>query len=203
MNKQAGYEYLLTYKATTIIYDLTVQFCRRWVSPRSRTNDQMVQAARSGHTPVEHLLAPEVYGLASQGRVYGAGNIAEGYKQKSLKGYIKLLGVTRGSQEELLKDYEDYARQNGIAVWPKEKARAMRDIRAIWGKIRKDHPYRPNHPYPLPHDKETAINLLLTLINQTNYLLDKQIDSLEKKFIEEGGYSENLFKRRLKRRREE
>jgi len=93
MRKQAGYEYLLTYKATTVIYDLTVQFCRRWVNPRSRTNDQMVQAARSGRQ-----------------------NIAEGYKQQSLKSYIRLCGVARGSQEELLKDYEDYARQNCITV---------------------------------------------------------------------------------------
>jgi len=178
MRKQAGYEYLLTYKATTIIYDLTVQFCRRWVNPRSRTNDQMIQAARSGRQ-----------------------NIAEGYKQQSRKGYIRLCGVARGSQEELLKDYEDYARQNCITVWPKDKARAIREIGEIWKEIREDHPYRPNHPYPLPRKKEQAVNLLLTLINQTNYLLDKQIASLERKFVEEGGYTENLFKRRMERRR--
>ena len=57
----------------------------------------------------------------------GRQNIPEGYKQESLKDYIKLVGVARGSQEELLKDYEDYARQNHILVWPKERARAMRE----------------------------------------------------------------------------
>jgi len=54
---------------------------------------------------------------------------------------------------------------------------------------------------PLPRGKERSINLLLTLINQTNYLLDKQIASLERKFVEEGGYTENLFKRRMERKR--
>jgi len=180
MKRQAGYEYLLAYKATTVIYDLTVQFCKRWVNPRSRTNDQMIQAARSGRQ-----------------------NIAEGYKQQSLKSYIKLCGVARGSQEELLKDYEDYARQNYITVWSKDKARAIREIRVIWREIREDLPYHPNHPYPLPRKKERAVNLLLTLINQTNYLLDKQIASLEKKFVAEGGYTENLFRKRLRKRREE
>ena len=178
MITQAGYQYLLSYKLTTVIYDLTVQFCSRWINPRSRTHDQMTQAARSGRQ-----------------------NIPEGYKQESLKGYIKLTGVARGSQEELLKDYEDYTRQNSILVWPKEKARAMREIREIWGEIRKDRPYRPNHPYPLPKEKERAINLMLTLINQANYLLDRQIKSLKNKFVSEGGWTENLFKKRLRRRR--
>jgi len=174
----AGYEYLLTYKLTTVVYDLTVQFCDRWISWRSRTHDQMVQAARSGRQ-----------------------NIAEGYKQESLKSYIKLTGVARGSQEELLKDYEDYARQNSIPVWPQDKARAMREIGEIWGDIRRDHPYRPAHPSLLPKGKERAVNLMLTLINQLNYLLDKQVKSLEEKFIEEGGFTENLFRRRLERRK--
>ena len=178
-NKAAGYEYLLTYKLATVVYDLTVQFCNRWINSHSRIHDQMIQAARSGKQ-----------------------NIPEGYKQESLKGYIKLTGVARGSQEELLKDFEDYARQNGIAVWPKEKARGMREIREIWRELREDCPYRPSRPFLLPKDKERAINLMLTLINQTNYMLDRQIESLEKKFIEEGGFTENLLRRRLRRRKE-
>lgn len=98
--KKAGYEYLLAYKITVPIYDLTVQFCNRFIPKNSRTHDQMVQAARSGMQ-----------------------NISEGNKQQGLKGYIKLAGVARGSLEELLKDYTAYARQHAIPVWPSEKSK--------------------------------------------------------------------------------
>lgn len=171
---QAGFKYLKSYQLSLIIYDLTVLFVKRWVDPRSRTCDQMVQAARSGKQ-----------------------NIAEGYLEKSLKMYIKLVGVARASLGELLEDYEDFARQNQIPVWDKEKARAIREISEIREKYLPDNPYIPN----LPADLERAVNLLITLINQANYLLDRQILSLEQKFTEEGGYSENLFKKRLAEKR--
>jgi hypothetical protein len=101
--RKAGYEYLLAYKVTVPIYDLTVQFCNRFLSPDSpyfpdhpnrgnnRTIDQMTQAARSGMQ-----------------------NIVEGNKQQSLKGYIYLTGIARGSLEELLKDYLSHARQHTL-----------------------------------------------------------------------------------------
>ena len=96
---KASYEYLLAYKITVPIYDYTVTFVDRWIIKKSRTHDQMVQAARSGTM-----------------------NVAEGSKEQGLKGYIKLVGVARASLEELLKDYLAYARQNKITVWSKEKA---------------------------------------------------------------------------------
>ena len=43
-----GYRKLKSYQTTEIIYDLTVIFCDRYISKKSRTHDQMVQAARSG-----------------------------------------------------------------------------------------------------------------------------------------------------------
>lgn len=136
--------------------------------------DQMIQAGRSGKQ-----------------------NIAEGYLEKSLKMYIKLAGVSRGSFGELLEDYEDFARQNKITIWPKERAiREIREIREIWANISPDKPYNPS----LPNNLEKAVNLLITLLNQENYLLDRQIASLEEKFIREGGYSEKLFKRRMSNR---
>ena len=42
-----GYRDLQSYQMTEIIYDATVVFCNQFISPRSRTHDQMVQAARS------------------------------------------------------------------------------------------------------------------------------------------------------------
>jgi len=43
-----GYRDLQSYKMAEIVYDATVAFCDRFIDKRSRTHDQMVQAARSG-----------------------------------------------------------------------------------------------------------------------------------------------------------
>ena len=95
---KSGYEYLLAYKITVPIYDLTVEFCDLNISKFSRTRDQMIQAARSGMQ-----------------------NILEGNKQQGMKGYIKLSGVARGSLEELLRDYHAFARQKRLEIWGKER----------------------------------------------------------------------------------
>ena len=93
-----GYEQLLAYRKSEIVYDATVRFCDRFIDKRSRTHDQMVQAARSGNK-----------------------NIAEGSQISgtSKEGEIKLTGVARGSLEELLGDYRDYLRQRGLGQWDK------------------------------------------------------------------------------------
>lgn len=173
--KKAGYEYLLAYKLTVPVYDYTVEFVRRWIDLKSRTRDQMEQAARSGMQ-----------------------NISEGNKQQSLSGYIRLTGVSRGSLEELLKDYLAFARQNRLEVWEKERViREIGEIGGIW-EILKKTPTLPNNPnFPdLPSDKLMAVNLLITLINQANYFMDKLIISLKEKHMKEGGLSEKLYKSR-------
>lgn len=136
----------------------------------------MVQAARSGMT-----------------------NLAEGYQQASLQGYIKLTGVNKGSLEELLKDYLSFARQNKIPVFPKERVvREVRELGEVWEIIKKTPtlPDNPNFP-DLPEDLTQTINLMITLVNQATYLQRKLMESLEQKFIKEGGFRENLFKKRL------
>lgn len=179
-NKKAGYEYLLAYKLTVPIYDLTVEFTERNISRFSRTKDQMDQAARSGMQ-----------------------NILEGNQQESLAGYIKLCGVSRGSLEELLKDYLAYARQNRLRIFSKDEAmREVGEIGDIW-KIIKESPVLPDMPnFPnIPDDKERAVNLMITLINQANYLLDKLVASLKDKHMKEGGFNEELYRRRTEYRR--
>lgn len=175
---KAGYEYLLAYKITIPIYDYTVVFCKKYrqLLSSQRTFDQMVQAARSG----------------SQ-------NIAEGNQQASLEGYIKLTGVNKGSLEELLKDFLAFARQNQIPIWDKVRAvREIREVGEVWEILKKTPtlPDSPNFPN-LPNDLTKAVNLMITLINQAIYLQKKLQQSLEKKFVEQGGFRENLFKKRL------
>lgn len=176
---KAGYEYLLAYKITVPIYDLTVGFCQRFIEKYSRTKDQMIQAARSGMQ-----------------------NVAEGYKEQSLSNYIKLAGISRGSLEELLNDYLSFARQKKLPVYDREKAkREIREISEIWEIIRRN-PYLPDSPsFPsLPNQPENAVNLLITLIKQANYLIDRLIVALKNKHQREGGFSENLLKKRLEYR---
>ena len=43
-----GYRKLKSFQVAQLAYDVTVRFCDRYVEKRSRTHDQMVQAARSG-----------------------------------------------------------------------------------------------------------------------------------------------------------
>ncbi len=169
-----GYRNLASYQTTTIVYDLTVEFVKTYVSKFSRTVDQMVQAARSGRQ-----------------------NIAEGSQASatSKKTEIKLVGVARASLEELLVDFEDFLRQNKLAVWDKDSAKAQ-VVRALAYKSNRSYTtYKSYLSSP-----ESAANCVICLIHQANYLLDKQLEALEREFIAKGGYTENLFKRRLKAR---
>ena len=174
MEPHGGYRKLLSYQTTTLIYDLTVEFCNSYVDRYSRTKDQMVQAARSGRQ-----------------------NIAEGSQASgtSKKTELKLIGVARASLEELLVDYEDFLRQKSLKVWEKDSKEA-RAVRAL--------AYRTNRTYETYRsylsDPEKAANCLICLIHQANFLLDRQLRSLEELFIKHGGYSENLFKRRFEHR---
>lgn len=166
-----GYRNLVSYQTTTIIYDLTVQFTKLYVSKFSRTTDQMVQAARSGRQ-----------------------NIAEGSQASgtSKKTEIKLVGVARASLEELLLDFQDFLRQNSLSLWNKENPKAQK-IRALaYTSNRSYETYKSYLESP-----ESAANCAICLIHQANYLLDKQLSALEGKFIQEGGYTENLFKKRI------
>lgn len=171
-----GYKYLLTYQYSSVIYDLTFEFCQFYLPGREllRQRDQMTQAARSGKQ-----------------------NIAEGYELESLETYIKFLGIAKGSLKELQEDYEDYLRQRNLRIWDKNepKMRELREVRVV----REPVPHIPQHPH-IPHDPELTANLLYMLCQRTTYLLEKQIESLKEKFVKEGGFRENLFKKRLEER---
>jgi len=175
------YKYLLTYRYAEMIYDLTVVFCDRFLDRREnlRLREQMVSAARSSKQ-----------------------NIVEGVSQQtSLKGQIKLLGIAQASAEELLADYEDFLRQKQLRIWPKTDNRISQYRQ--WG-VQATRSYPPKTSRLLRllscFRKEEAGNLMLTLCHQLSYLLTRQIKATERKFIEEGGWSENLFRKRLRTR---
>lgn len=165
-----GYRKLLSYQSSEIIYDFTVEFCKKYISYKSRTIDQMVQAARSGKQ-----------------------NIAEGSQVSgtSKKTELKLISVARGSLEELLQDYEDFLRQHNLEIWSKNDKHA-KTIRAL--------AYLRNRSYvnykSYMETPESAANCALCLLHQANFLLEKQLKALEKDFLEKGGFTENLYQKR-------
>jgi len=167
-----GYKSLAFFKQAEIIYDFTVEFCRLYVEFRSRTKDQMEQSARSGKQ-----------------------NIAEGYLQKSIEGRIKLVGVARGSLEELLNDYQDFLRQHNLKLWVKDSPQAKKVRSMVYNHYNNYNNYKI---YISP--AESAANVMVCLINQTNQLLDQKLRWLEERFVKEGGFRENLFKKRLEYR---
>jgi four helix bundle suffix protein len=197
-----GYRKLKSFQVAQLAYDVTVRFCDRYIEKRSRTHDQMVQAARSG-----------------------VQNIAEGSQASgtSKKTELKLTNVARASLEELRLDYEDYLRQRGLAQWPREDARraeliaarpATADDVATWAKeVHGQDGRSGQHGRGKAGLKSTestvstastfpeiAANGALALLAVACSLLDRQIATLEKNFVEEGGFTERLYRVRSQRR---
>ncbi len=174
--KKGNYQALLSYQKSLIIYDGTVVFCRRFMSKRDRTYDQMVQAARSGKQ-----------------------NIIEGSKASltSTETEIKLTNVARASLEELLEDYKDYLRNNELKLWGKDSKEAsyVRNMGRKPGVTTAD--FASFFESRLP---ETVANILICLIHQCSYLLFQQIKQQENEFLEDGGIREKMYAARNKNR---
>jgi len=196
LRPSGGYRKMASFQTSTIIYDATYWFCERHLDARSRTVDQMVQAARSGRQ-----------------------NIAEGSRASATSSQteLRLVNVARASLEELLLDYEDYLRHRHQPQWAPNstEASAVRAVPRKW-KDRTDQTDRSDqtdlaelsdreryalYARWLDHkDPVVCANAIICLIHQANYLLDHQIAALEEAFIEEGGYSEQLATERLRHR---
>lgn len=190
-----GYRKLRSFVVSLAAYDGTVIFCKRFIDRRSRTNDQMIQAARSG-----------VQNIAE-------GSLASGTSKKT---ELKLTSVARASLGELIRDYEDYLRQNRLPIWDKDapKVRAMRARLA--GKIKRssdlsdpsdqsdksdlseffDEPLLAALRALETATAEVCANILLCLAHQASYLLRRQMERLESDFVENGGFTERLYQYR-------
>jgi restriction system protein len=183
--KYGGYRALRSFQTAQRVYDGTVVFCNRFIEKRSRTHDQMVQAARSG-----------------------VQNIAEGSMASatSKKFELKLTGVARASLEELLLDFEDFLRQRGLRLWPRDSVEALKvrnlfrsdpsDTSDLSDASDKTDPYGIAAATP-----EVAANTLICLINQASYLLGRQLKELERQFLRSGGFTESLYRARSEQRR--
>jgi len=166
-----GYRKLRSYQKAQIVFDATSYFCKRFISKRDRTYDQMVQAARSGKQ-----------------------NIIEGSQASgtSKEMELKLTNVARASLEELLEDYHDFMRLRRIEEWPPEHpyARRLRELNRI-----PDATYETFRKGIEHADPAICSNIIMGLVKVTCFLLDRQIDSLEAAFLREIGAS--LYERSI------
>ncbi|HEY6967587.1 MAG TPA: four helix bundle suffix domain-containing protein [Candidatus Angelobacter sp.] len=194
--KHGGYRKLRSFQVAQLVYDVTVRFCDRYIEKRSRTHDQMVQAAGSG-----------------------VQNIAEGSKASgtSKKTELKLTNVARASLEELRLDYEDFLRQRGLRLWDRQDPRGKSligrrcetaDCVAQWvkeqhGQTGHSGPDQNRRPVTLSSKSiessasiypEIAANAALVLITVACSLLDRQLASLAAAFEREGGFTERLYR---------
>lgn len=175
---EGGYKSLIVYWLATDIYDLTVIFCNRYIDKKSRTHDQMIQAARSGKQ-----------------------NIVEGSLEPSVESNIKLTGVARASYGELLEDYKDFLRQRNSPAWIKDDPRVL-EIRRMRVTSHESNESHETNLINLTYgtyltNGESFANLLITLCFKEGYLLDQLVRSQQEKFVKEGGFRENLFKKRI------
>ncbi len=178
-----GYRKTASFQTTTLIYDATWRFCESFLDARSRATDQMVQAARSAR---QHI-------------VEGSRAAATSSQTE-----LRLINVARASLEELLLDYEDFLRHRRLAQWAPDSPEAG-TVRAVAKRFRKD-PTDPTDPSDLSDperwshyarwlehaDAGVRANAIICLIHQANYLLDRQIATLEAAFIDGGRYTEQL-----------
>jgi len=171
--QHGGYRKLRSFRTALAAYDATVLFCDRFIDRRSRTHDQMVQAARSGVRNIEE------------------GSVASATSKKT---ELKLTNVARASLEELMRDCEDFLRHRGLPVWDKDSGEA-RQARARLASDRSDTSDIMKTASP-----EVAANTLLCLVNQASYLLHRQLARLERDFVEHGGFTERLYAVRTQKR---
>ena len=183
--KHGGYKNLLSYQKAELIFDITVHFCKKYVPFSDRTHDQMVQSARSAFQ-----------------------NIAEGSVDSgvSKKSELKLTGIAIGCMDELYKDYEKYLETKKLTKWTPDHP-ALLELKTL--RVNSLDEFRrwtknvwESSEKTLPLD-QIAANGLLTLLNLDIYLTKKQLASIEKSFLEEGGITERIYRLRKERQREQ
>ncbi|VGO14607.1 hypothetical protein PDESU_03170 [Pontiella desulfatans] len=200
--KHGGYRNLKSFQVAQLAYDVTVRFCELYIDKRSRTVDQMVQAARSG-----------------------VQNIAEGSQASgtSKKFELKLTSVARASLEELKLDYEDFLRQRNLPTLAPEDPVLMRfkqlrcsTLEEVQNWISEERKRQKDEHGQSRTDKDSSVpvgdcpclssaslaaNAALSLLNLACYLLDRQIDAQADAFENEGGFTERLYRVRSRKRK--
>ena len=172
LRKQANWKDLYFYQKTNVLYQLTFDFTKRFLTRGDRTIDQMVQAARSG----------------KQNIVEGS---ADGVTSMEMK--LKLLNVARSSIKELKEDYEDYLTSRRLERWGIRHARYD-------GMLKFCRKHNRLEDYQSFFDKwtdEEMANIALTLCHMVDKMMTTYQKQLEEQFVTEGGIRERMTAARL------
>ena len=206
--KHGGYENTKTWQLADLIYDVTVRFCDKYVERRSRTHDQMVQAARSG-----------------------AQNLQEGSVDSAVSKKIemKLTGIAKGSLAELQRDYRKFLKHRDLPEWPPDHSaltrfkvlrcatlEQFRQWVAAETRAQTDtdghgqtqaNTTVPVRDGPCASVSSSSIfpsvcaaNGALSLLNLCIHLIDRQMQAQAAAFEKEGGFTERLYRIRSERR---
>lgn len=189
---EAGYKQLISYRLAQVAFDLGWDFVPKYYKriEDSRQRDQIKQALRSHKQ-----------------------NIVEGSSERSLSRKLNLYDVAKSSGMEALEDFEDILRLEELPRWSKNDVR-LKKLRQVF----EGYPSYPSSSSTPPRPSVKAIlevlgglegregieaitNYLIDLLTRSGYLLDRQINAVEEKHRREGGYSENLLKKRLEYKR--
>ena len=175
IHNRTNYKDLICYQKAECVYDITYWFCHNYLNAGDRTIDQMIQAARSGKQ-----------------------NIAEGYaaSSTSAESGIKLLNVARASLVELIADYEDFIRTRRLRQW-ESTSEEVAYVRKI-GKQHSDSAFFLE--ILAQRNEEVAANMAIVLIHQADFVLHKLLLTIEQKFLNEGGFKEQMYAQRVKSR---
>jgi len=182
-----GYQKLKSFQLAQLIFDITVYFVELYIPIRSRTRDQMVQAARSG-----------------------VQNIAEGSidAATSARLELNLYNVARASLEELRLDYLDYLRQHCCPVWTEDSVLHQDFVsRRISRKAEfKQFIQEAEKNFPaenfgnVPYKSVLVANATLLLISAATFFLKRQIEGKTRKFLDHGGFAERMNRMRREKR---
>ena len=176
LRKRVVYTELRFYQRSDVLYQLTQVFCQRYL-PRygDRTVDQMVQAARSTKQ-----------------------NIAEGSTDglTSTETELKLLGTARGSNQELLEDYQDYLKRKGMKEWFGTNERFDR----LHEFCREHSQWEDYKPLLAKMNDEELANMAVCLCHQVDAAMTKYIERKDREFTTEGGIRERMTAARLSQR---
>ena len=168
LKRQMPWREAYYYQKSEVLYQLTYTFCQRFLpSHGDRTVDQMVQAARSGKQ-----------------------NIIEGTEdgETSTEMHIKLLNVARSSLQELREDYRDYLLSRMLPLWTREHPR----FESMQHFCKEHNRVEDYQPLFMKWNDEEMANTALTLCHQTDAMLNRALQRLEKEFVEQGGIKERM-----------
>lgn len=177
LRKKTVYTELYFFRKSDVLVQLTKAFCERFL-PKfgDRTVDQMVQAAHSIKQ-----------------------NIAEGLTdgQTSFEVEIKLMGIAKGSNQELLEDYQDYLKHHHLSEWAVDNKSRFDALQKFCKEHNDDAAYRQ---YYYRWTDEEMCNTAICLCHMVDKAMASFIEKRDHEFVEEGGIRERMTAARLDRR---